>query len=280
MSSIPAYPLSNMSSMAEARRAGAGIYQGTDIYGQPIVSSHIHGVQRKRYMGQPDQGALSRRSARPTGWRGVEADLDADYERELALAQEEGRAAARGEQGMTRGPAPAPQVSGHWVPGVSAGSQVFVRDEPERPGDADNEAAELMGPPAPAAAVAEARRRQLAEQNMRRAWARTRAMEENRIHSDMTLNQAAKEAKLRELGSRGAREQYRGSPQGQAAGRVDRPLADARREILARTRHGRTMAQYDTANRAVSPADADNLLRVYNTPEARDESRRALSNNI
>lgn len=268
MSSIPAYPLSNMSSMAEARRTGAGIYQGPDIYGQPIVSSHIHGVQRKRYMGQPDQGPLSRRSARPTGWRGVEADLDADYERELALAQEEGRAAARGEQGMTRGPAPAPQVSGHWVPGVSAGSQVFVRDEPERPGDTDNEAAELMGPPAPAAAVAEARRRQLAEQNMRRAWARTRVLKERQPGESSNLGSAA------------AREEFRSSPQGQAAGKVDRPLADARREIMARTRHGRTMAQYDTANRAVSPAEADNLLRVYNTPEARDESRRALPNNI
>jgi hypothetical protein len=144
-------------------------YQRLNAFGQPFRGSKIRGVQAKRYMGGPSQGALS---TRPTYNAREEAEKEAMRQDRAEREQAAARGMAAAGTASQSQPA-APKRQGQLVPTVGGGSKWASGEELDRmdkmKAKARKKARELMeyGPPEPAG-MAAARSRQRG----REKWAR------------------------------------------------------------------------------------------------------------
>jgi hypothetical protein len=105
-------------------------YQRLNAFGQPFRGSKIRGVQAKRYMGGPSQGALS---TRPTYDAREEAEKEAMRQdrAEMEQAAARGQAAAGGGASQSQPTAPKKR-EGMLIPTVGGGSKWASGEELDR----------------------------------------------------------------------------------------------------------------------------------------------------
>ena len=110
-------------------------YRRTNAFGEPFRGSKIRGVQARRYMGEPSQGALSDRryNVREEAEKEAMRQDRAEQEQAAARGQAAAGAAKPAQQAAPKPSQPtAPKREGQLIPTVGGGSKWASGDELDR----------------------------------------------------------------------------------------------------------------------------------------------------